>query len=515
MTAESPASPRWLWRAVAALVAVLFVVHVATRDDGRQWNGDAEQYTMHAENLAAGRPYAETGWVRNTERSLTPLAYPPGYPLLLAPVVAQTGRSRAPIAFLQALCLAAMTWLFAALFWRRLSPVSVLALVLLIGLSPFFWSFVSRGLSDVLFAAAVAAALVTIGRSERSAPRRAAYGWAVVAGLAAGAAILTRTLGVVVVPALVVPTLWPGRRAALRPALVAAAVAVLSSAMVLGAVDWEAGGRSSGAASGAGYGEIVRSGLLDKVERIPGFAVDRAVQYTLSDASVLWSPFVIPGPGHLPIRTAGLALMLLGVGVAVRRKLLAVDVFVVLYVAALLPWAFGWARYLLPVIPAAYGYLLLGGETAWQWARGRSLAYRFGVAVAVGLCAMAVGAFAVNGARAMAERAASGPSPPQSNGTDLVVRHIPDGGILLVADDARKVTYATGRSVSEVPRDTAAWGAYADRLGATHALFREDRAAVAAWAPRLGWRLVASDEAADLYVTADGAGEAPGPSPNR
>ncbi|MEM1118140.1 MAG: glycosyltransferase family 39 protein [Bacteroidota bacterium] len=499
---EPRTPPRWLARTVAALLAVLFVAHVATRDDGIRWNGDAAQYLMHAENLAAGAPYARTGWLVNTERSLTPPAYPPGYPLALTPVVAATGRARAPIAALQALFLAALTGLFAALFWRRLAPASVVLLVLLVGLSPFFVGMVSRGLSDVLFGALVAATLLAFDRAQRATPRRRVWAWALAAGVLAGAAILTRSLGVALLPTFVIAALLPGRRASLGPAVAAVALAVALAAGVTSGVDWRDGAQIlTTEAAETGYGEMVRQGLIGRAERIPRFVVERATQYVLSDRSHFWNSLLLPGLGHVPIRAAGLLLIVAGIWASVR-DVRAVDVFAVVYVAALLPWSFGWARYLLPVLPVFYAYLLLGGETLWR--RARPGGPRLGAGVAIGICALALGAYAFEGVALMADRVASGPSTPD-DGSELVRQHVPEAALLLTESDPRRFILTTGRTAATVPYDTTAWNAYAGRLGATHMLVVDDRDAIAAWAPRLGWQRVAGSEAADLYATPVGA----------
>ena len=77
----------------AALLLLVAGWHVLTLEAGGTWYGDSYQLLLHAENLLEGRPYADTGYVQNPERYPAPVAYPPGYPALLAPLVLLFGVS--------------------------------------------------------------------------------------------------------------------------------------------------------------------------------------------------------------------------------------------------------------------------------------------------------------------------------------------------------------------------------------------------------------------------------------
>jgi len=75
----------------AALVAGVAVFLVSTLRKGHNWDGDYALYIMHAENIVAGRPYGATGYIFNPQNWIHPAAYPPGLPLLLAPVYRLAG----------------------------------------------------------------------------------------------------------------------------------------------------------------------------------------------------------------------------------------------------------------------------------------------------------------------------------------------------------------------------------------------------------------------------------------
>src|SRR5438876_9591837 len=86
-----------MWR-VAALIGLFYL---ATIRPGHAWGDDFAQYIHHARNLATGVPYAATGYIYNPYNPTTgPRTYPPGLPLLLAPVVKLTALELRPLTIL-------------------------------------------------------------------------------------------------------------------------------------------------------------------------------------------------------------------------------------------------------------------------------------------------------------------------------------------------------------------------------------------------------------------------------
>ncbi|HEV2672560.1 MAG TPA: hypothetical protein VGU74_15810, partial [Gemmatimonadales bacterium] len=73
-----------MWR----LALVVGVLYLATIRAGHGWGDDFAQYILHARNIAAGVPYTQTGYIYNPDNpEVGPRAYPPGFPVLLVPVV--------------------------------------------------------------------------------------------------------------------------------------------------------------------------------------------------------------------------------------------------------------------------------------------------------------------------------------------------------------------------------------------------------------------------------------------
>lgn len=69
-----------------------FLLGLGSISGGHAWGDDWAQYVMHGQALAEARPYGDIGYVFNPDApNVGPPRYPPGLPLLLAPVLAAFG----------------------------------------------------------------------------------------------------------------------------------------------------------------------------------------------------------------------------------------------------------------------------------------------------------------------------------------------------------------------------------------------------------------------------------------
>ena len=79
-----------------ALLASACLLAIGTLNNGQDWGGDFSSYIMQAESLAEGSPKAfiETNQfsMEHSSRHIAPVAYPWGYPAMLAPVYAVAGQ---------------------------------------------------------------------------------------------------------------------------------------------------------------------------------------------------------------------------------------------------------------------------------------------------------------------------------------------------------------------------------------------------------------------------------------
>jgi hypothetical protein len=113
------------------LLLVYIVLGIATLTADHSWGDDWAQYVVHARNLVAGLPYGDTGYIFNPDApNVGPPEYPPGLPLLLAPVIAAFGTNIIALKLVCFGCLvAALPFAYRALsisFGKIIAAIAVL-----------------------------------------------------------------------------------------------------------------------------------------------------------------------------------------------------------------------------------------------------------------------------------------------------------------------------------------------------------------------------------------------------
>jgi hypothetical protein len=117
---------------VTFLVIGVFIF--CTVNSGHDWGDDFAQYILHAANLANGKPYADTGYIVNPDNpSIGPSAYPPLFPLILAPVYAVFGLNLTAFKYVECLFLLGSLVVGFFLFSDSLSFCERIAVALLLG----------------------------------------------------------------------------------------------------------------------------------------------------------------------------------------------------------------------------------------------------------------------------------------------------------------------------------------------------------------------------------------------
>jgi len=186
---------------MALVVAVLGVFYLATLRRGQPWGDDFAMYILQARNIASGAWSAPTGYIYNPHLpKLGPPAYPPVFPLMLAPLYRIWGLNLTPMkAEVVLFFLAALYLVFE--FAGRQAPFPYAAgIVAVLGCSPFFWEFKDSIVSDLPFLFFSMLALCTISACDRRAWQSTAG--ACVAAVCVYLAFATRTAGVVLIPCL-------------------------------------------------------------------------------------------------------------------------------------------------------------------------------------------------------------------------------------------------------------------------------------------------------------------------
>lgn len=214
-TVGSPAGLAVLGLALAVRLAALAATagYVPHHDD--------RAYLRHALVLERLHRYP----VFHISHHVVPTAYrPPGFPVFLAATHAQLGHDILAARLAQCavgVALVALVGIIAArLFDRRTALVAMT----LAALSPVLVVFGSSLISEPLFTTLVLASVAAALRA-RSAPQ--AIGWAVLAGVAAGVAALTRSEGLFTLPAVALIA-WRGRFPVGSLAIVLVGIAVVA-----------------------------------------------------------------------------------------------------------------------------------------------------------------------------------------------------------------------------------------------------------------------------------------------
>ncbi len=214
-------------RAIGVAIAVVVAIYVLRLDRVAGLMVDDAWYIVLAQSLARGDGYR---LISSATAEILP-AVPPGFPALLAPIIAVAPAFPANVVWLKLISLAAV-FAMAVVCWvdftrhRGLPANQATLLTTVTVLTPgLVFLATSTVMSDCVFALAQ---VITVCVVERIVRREETDGRApVVAGLAAGVTILIRTAGVAVVIAGIIYLLISSRR---RQAV---AFAVVAGAVVL------------------------------------------------------------------------------------------------------------------------------------------------------------------------------------------------------------------------------------------------------------------------------------------
>jgi hypothetical protein len=216
---------------LVGLIAAMGGIHLATLRQGQEWGGDDfSLYVAHARNIAEGRAYADTGYVYNPANPVvSPRTYPPIFPLLLVPVYLVFGMNLTAMKVFVVLLFAALLGVLALLFQKRLPFPYVVGCLALFALNPYVWQHKDRLLSETPFMLFAYLALLLAEKARKEEGPRCAVIWGLLAGAVAYLAFGTRTVGIVLVPSILLcgssspRSAWP-RRLAFTAAFLAGAV---------------------------------------------------------------------------------------------------------------------------------------------------------------------------------------------------------------------------------------------------------------------------------------------------
>jgi 4-amino-4-deoxy-L-arabinose transferase-like glycosyltransferase len=194
-----------------ALLGVITLFHVLTIRPGQGWGDDWAQYVAHAKNLVEGRSYDDTGYIYNGAARYAPRIYPPGFPVLLAPIYALRGLDLEALKIPVILSFIGALIMFAALAARWDGAASALIATAVAGFHPFFRDFKNHILSDLPFAFLLLTAIAASERILEGEKReRDDFRWGLVVGVTWWLAYSVRTVAVVLPVAFVLVALLRG-----------------------------------------------------------------------------------------------------------------------------------------------------------------------------------------------------------------------------------------------------------------------------------------------------------------
>jgi hypothetical protein len=184
--------------AVLLLAIGYLLVGYLTLSPGLNWGDDSAQYVNHARNLATGRAYEDTGYIFNPQAPrVGPPSYPPGFPLLLAPIVKVFGLDFIALKSVSLVCMTAAILFTFLLFREALGAAVAAGTAFLFGLHWFSWTLRNDILSEPPY---ILWTLLSLYVASRHVHRRGIVTGA-LCGLFAYAAFATRPIGIVLIVA--------------------------------------------------------------------------------------------------------------------------------------------------------------------------------------------------------------------------------------------------------------------------------------------------------------------------
>jgi hypothetical protein len=179
---------------IGALLVAIGTFHAATVRQGHLWADDFAMYVHHAQNIAEGRPYTDTGYIFNASMVVGPKYYPPIFPVFLAPIYRVSGLNLIPMKLEQVVFLL-LSLIAIYAYWKRdLGSGYALTLTAILGFAPAFWIAKDNVLSDILFLFFFYLTALLVQGSRRD--TTAWWRWAVLIGFVIYLATGTRVVGI-------------------------------------------------------------------------------------------------------------------------------------------------------------------------------------------------------------------------------------------------------------------------------------------------------------------------------
>ncbi len=347
-----------------AIVAIC-IFYLLTIRAGHHWGDDFSMYIQHAKNIAEGVNYRNSNYIY-CPPYVGPNFYPPILPLLLAPIIKLFGLNLTAMKVELILVFALSLFMLVQVVKDFLPRDWQLALVLLVGFNPYYWS-VKEGIeSEVPFYLMVFLSVYLVhkayDRLDRETSLKIKLGYILATGVSFYLAYGTRIVGLVLIPSLVLYDLIRNRKVtffAVGTIIVAAALMIAQSVLLRG---------------GQSYVEFIQGDhqgilIMDWINML----MINIPRYT-SSLTRIWDNgyFKLPRLG-MTVLIFGLALI--GFLAQLRKRITFIELFVVLYTTCIVIMPMdGGVRYLLPVIPFFLFHSLQGIRLLTERSKMKNLA---------------------------------------------------------------------------------------------------------------------------------------------
>ena len=321
-----------------------------------QGGDDYAHYINEARNIAHGQPFYKTNFVfNNYNNSYSPPQYPPGFPLLLAPVVKIWGIAIQPMCYFNTVIAAMLLFVFFAFFRKYMSVPAALCMAVVITYSGFMIELKQSVLSDVPGLFFVMLYLVT-----RNAERMK---WQRIIALAffATMAILIRTQAILLVAAeliyftaLIFKELYTSRQFPIRTISKSPSLLIISGTILLLFLVNKFIFYCPNSTTGF-YVDFIKSisdkGVLTIIrDNINAFLASiREFFHYNTDSGIRTAIVTI-------MESAGLVFGILGFMISITKRLSFDDIFFVLVCGMMLWYPIHDSRYFLPAVAILYYY---------------------------------------------------------------------------------------------------------------------------------------------------------------
>lgn len=326
------------------LIVAVGVFYLTTIRMGHNWGDDFAMYIQEAADITHYISYTQSNYIVNPRNpTLGPPIYPPVYPLLLSPVYLHFGLNFTAMKVENILLFVFFLMAFCILVKDTLRLRYLVGTTALVGLSPVYWELKDNVVAEAAYLCLLYCCLLALKSAYRATPLRSRIVTIIASGVLVYLCYGTRTMGLLLVPALLLYEIHRSRRFP----KIAAAVGLIF------AIGWAL--QQKTAPSERGYLQTTATthvGLQTVVEN--------SIDYT-KELSGFWDNGYQKALRIFPL-VAFSAVALLGYSFKFKTNNATVaEYYAPLHLALILVWPIrGGERFLVPIFPLYIYYACVG-----------------------------------------------------------------------------------------------------------------------------------------------------------